>query len=88
LGNIWLMNIVPITFFILFLLFIEDRICKKDIHNYRIWQSSSHTKPQPDMYSETLSAKILSFLILVGLTIWVIAFIVFPVARYIVKFFN
>lgn len=72
-------NIVPITFFLLSLLFIEDCIYKKDIHNYRIWQSSFRTKSKPNMYSDTLFAKILSLIIFFGLVIWLIVFIVFPI---------
>jgi len=83
-----MLNIVPITFFILFLLFIEDCIYKKDIRNYRIWQSSSRTKSEPRIYSDALPVKILSFIINLCLIIWLIAFVVYPLIKYIIGFPN
>lgn len=83
-----MLYIVPITFFLLFLLFIEDCICRKDIRNYRNWQSSSRINPEPKTYSDTLPAKILSVTIHFGLFIWLIAYIVCPAIKYIIRFSN
>jgi len=75
-------NIVSTTFFLLFLLFVEDRICKKDIRNYQTWQSSSRESPMPKSLSDTKPAKVLSFIIGCGIAIWCFIFILIPVGKY------
>jgi len=80
--------IVPFTFIVLFLLAIEDRICRKDIRNYQTWQSSSRETPEPKSLSDTKPAKVLNLIITCGLIVWCFMFIIIPVGKYFLAFFN
>jgi len=80
---------VPTLFILLFLIIIDDYLCRKDIRRYKVWRrayrESSGKIPEPKDYHDTKPVKILNLTICCGLVFFFIIYILLPLAKFSLK---